>query len=205
MSTISTAQSQFHERCLSLNLLEELVPRILRLAVLALRVVTVLADDQHGVDREFVSSTPQRFRDRRIKWDVELFRPRLAEIVFGLLVGIDRHDVERRLAPLAVHRVTDEEAISHVLGVRLVAPDRRDNGHLLARSRGGVSRKGERGSHQPCTRGAEKVASCEHAFLPGEIQRRVRSTSKCAIVAERARNLQCSALLRRERFQRCKV
>ena len=70
VSYIFRAQSQFHERCLSLNigtdrplsrntfddLLEELLARILRLALSLLRIIAVLADHHHSIHRQLASA-----------------------------------------------------------------------------------------------------------------------------------------------------
>ena len=45
------------------DLLEELVPRVLDLAELVLRVLAVLADHQHRIDRQLVAAAAQGFGD----------------------------------------------------------------------------------------------------------------------------------------------
>ena len=53
-------------------LLEEFVARIEDLALLVARIVAVLADDQHGIDGQFVAAAAQRLGDGRIDLEAEL-------------------------------------------------------------------------------------------------------------------------------------
>ena len=74
------------------NLLEELVPRIQRLALLVFRILPVFGDEQHAVYSKVAASQGERFRDRRIDLHRgKLACPRTTQIVLWLLVDVQRH------------------------------------------------------------------------------------------------------------------
>ena len=76
---------------------------------------------------------PQRraSRDRRIHREAEAPGPLGALIVGRLLVDVQGHDVHRGPVPAPFPRIADQESVAHVLGVRQVVPDRRDDRQLL--------------------------------------------------------------------------
>ena len=71
------------------------------LSELALRVVAVLADDQHGIDRQLVAAAPQCLGDRRVNLEAKFFRTLSTQVAGGLLIDIRRDHIEWRTMPSA--------------------------------------------------------------------------------------------------------
>src|SRR5438309_2078155 len=85
---------------------EELVARIEFLPDFVVRIIAVLADDEHGVDRQTVAAAAQRLRDSGINLEAELLSPQTTQIVLRRLIDVSRNDFEWRMMPLAAHRIT---------------------------------------------------------------------------------------------------
>ena len=101
------------------DLLEEFVARILRLALLVLRIVAVLADQHHAVHGQFAAAERQRFGDGRIDLHAgrRAARSRLRSSLSDL-VDVERHQIHGRMMMRAVPAVAVEKAVDDVLGVR---------------------------------------------------------------------------------------
>ena len=112
-------------------LLEKFEAGIQYLALVVARVVAVFADDQHGIDGEFVTAAAQRFGDGRIHLEPELLRALLAEIARRVLVHVQRDDLHVGLVPGPVDRIANQEAVADMLAVRKVAVDGGDDGDAL--------------------------------------------------------------------------
>ena len=104
-------------------LLEHLVPRVELLAQLVVRVLAVLADDQHPVHGQLTAAAAQGLGHRGVHLEAELPRPVRALIALGGLVDVEGDDPPRGTAPFALVRIADEKAVGEVLGVGQVAVD----------------------------------------------------------------------------------
>src|SRR5438270_9389431 len=114
----------------------------------------MLADDQNAIDCELWSATSQGFGDGRVNLEAEALRTLGALVTLGLLVHVKRHDVHLGPVPFPLVGIAHQKPVSHVLRVRQVTPDGRDNRQLLARwgslplaCLGFVASRGE--SHEP--------------------------------------------------------
>ena len=96
------------------HLLEELIARILRLLEFALRIIAVLADDQHGVNCEFVSAATQRLSDRRIDGKSKLLGTLAAQVILRLLIDIRRDHIQRWPMPATIDRIADQKPLGHM-------------------------------------------------------------------------------------------
>src|SRR5262249_25007428 len=95
-------------------------------------IVAVLADDEHRIHRQFVAPAAQGLGDRRIDLEAKLPSALPSQVVFRSLIDVGRDHVERRSVPLPVTRVTREETLAHVPGVRVKAPLRSYDCQFLA-------------------------------------------------------------------------
>ena len=84
------------------HLPEELVARVENLPLLVVRIVAVLADDQDPIDGELRASATQGLGDCRVHLEAEAPGSLGALIVGGLLVHVERRDLERGAMPLAL-------------------------------------------------------------------------------------------------------
>ena len=113
------------------NLLEKFVPRPLDLTLFIARVTPVLADQQDAVNGQLPATECQRLRNRRIDLHArKLTGPVTAQIALGNLVGIERHQVHRGEMVTAVPRVTPQQTIDKMLGMRPTAVLGHDGGDL---------------------------------------------------------------------------
>ena len=99
------------------TLLEKFVAWIENLPFLISWVVTMLTNQQHGIDSEFVSATAQRFSNSRVHGKTELAGPVSGLIAFGSLVNIEGNDLGIGTMPASLVGVADHEAVSEVLGM----------------------------------------------------------------------------------------
>ena len=146
------------------HLLEKFEARILGLPLLVLWIVAMLANDDDSVHRERVASTTQRLRDRGINLEAMLGCSRLAEITLWSLVDIQRDDLDPWLMPCSLPWIADEESVAHMLSVRQIFPDGRNDCDALGSDflTGCRSRNPPRqGTHR-----AQKTASCQHRGSP---------------------------------------
>ena len=90
-------------------LAKELVAGIENLPLLILGVVAVFADDQHGVNGQFVAAAPERLGNRGIDLETKIASAGALWSSFGLLVDIKCDDVDRRPMPFAFPGITDQE------------------------------------------------------------------------------------------------
>ena len=114
------------------NLLEKLVSRIFRLTKLGFLVSSMLADNQHSIDRDLFSTTPQGFRDSRIKWKSEFCGSLFAKVILWCLINICGNNIDRRLMPMPIDWISYEEPLCHVPSVRIKSPFRRNNGQAFS-------------------------------------------------------------------------
>ena len=91
----------------------------------------MLADDEDGVDGQLVTPLAQGFGDGRIDLEAARTGSLTAQVAGRLLIDVRRDDVHLGPVPLSLVRVADEEPVADVLGVRLVDPERRDQGHAF--------------------------------------------------------------------------
>ena len=114
------------------DLLEELVARVERLALLVSRIVAVLADDDDAIDGQAPAAERQGLGDRRVELQVVPLRRARGP---GRLRGIDRcrRDATSTSGamPVAVPAVAQRQAIEKVLGVRVRADLGAEEGDLL--------------------------------------------------------------------------
>jgi hypothetical protein len=114
------------------NLAKELMPRVLLLAELVDRVIAVLADHQHRIDRQFIAAAAQRLGDGGIACEAELLRPAAAQIPFRFLIDVGCNDLQFRLSPFPFEWITHQEPLGHVPGVAAIGPDIGDDRQPLA-------------------------------------------------------------------------
>ena len=144
MSYISLAQSQRYDKCLSLNsgtgrpsrridgrdFVEKSLARIFDLAFGVGRVFAVLADRQHGVDRQLLAAQRQGLGNRGIDRNSIVTGHVAHHIARGKLVDVQASDLEARLDPLAVEQIRREEIFQDDVGVAAVGELRENRGHL---------------------------------------------------------------------------
>src|SRR5262245_48318978 len=78
------------------RLLEKFVARIERLALFVSWIPAVLADDQHGIDRELRLSQRESFRDGWINFHTMPLRAVTAEVALRKLIHVERGQFHRR-------------------------------------------------------------------------------------------------------------
>src|SRR5262245_27859895 len=99
------------------HLPKELITRVLLLAQLVQRIITVFADDQHCVHSQLGAAAPQCFGDRRVDSEAKFLSPLSAEIVPRSLIDISGSHLERRPVPFASDGVAVEKSFRHMPGV----------------------------------------------------------------------------------------
>ena len=105
------------------RLLEELVARIENLPLFIPGVIAMFPDDHDAIDCQMIAATPQGFGDGGIDREAMLGSPLAAQVAVGTLIDVQRDNLQRRLVPLAVPRVSHQEAVSHVLRVGQIPPN----------------------------------------------------------------------------------
>ena len=142
----------------------------------------MLADDQHGIDRQLVASASQRLGNRRVDLESELLRPLAGSGRFR--ESDPRRRRPRRAAAGATgrRRVAHQEPFAHVPGVRVVTPLGRDDRHPLARSgprapAAGASRA--RPHHQSRAGRTQERSSRDHVSLRSATAATRKLTKNC--------------------------
>jgi hypothetical protein len=100
------------------DLVEELLPRIHRLAQLAARIAAMLADQRDGVDGHRFASEAERLIDRLEKRYFEPLRRLAGHVAIWKLIGIERNYLDARIRPLAAKQVRAHQAREDVKRVR---------------------------------------------------------------------------------------
>src|SRR6266568_1055056 len=116
------------------NLREEAPPRVEDLAALVGRVLAVLADTEHALDREFLAAAADRPIDSVVDREAVLLRQVAAHVAGGELVAIECDELQVREL-LAVEVVTFEDLGEDDVGVRPLAILGDDGGDLLFHAR----------------------------------------------------------------------
>src|ERR1700756_1972673 len=92
-----------------------------------------------------------------MNFEPEFARAIAAEIAFGVLIYIQRYDLDVWLPPHAGVRIAHQESVAHVLSMRLQPVNRRDNGEAF-RLPGLGRRRSYRG-------GLKKCAASQHVYV----------------------------------------
>ena len=119
-------------------------------------------DNQDSIDCHFFSAAAESLGDRGINSEPEFLTATAAEVPFGFLIDVRRHDVEIGIMPFSRVRIAVQKSLGHVPGVRFVGPDRGDHGELLAGGRGRFRGRNQRSTDHSGSDGSEKVTTCQH-------------------------------------------
>ena len=109
------------------ELLHELEARVEDLAFLIARIVAVLADQEHAVDREFAGAVRQRLLDGARQAEAKIARQPARQVIVRDLIDIQRLDILPRNVKATVACVAVDEPAGNVVGVRQRPVDRRDD------------------------------------------------------------------------------
>ena len=77
----------------------------------------MLGDGQYRIDGQLIRSAAECFRNRRVYAKAKLLGVRFAQVPFGLLMNMKRDHGHIGFAPFTRVRITDQEAVAHVLAV----------------------------------------------------------------------------------------
>jgi hypothetical protein len=128
----------------------------------------VLADRQHGIDRQPIAAEAERLGDRRIGCD--RIRPgHLAghvPVVGRRLIDVQAGDLEAGVGPLAIEEIRLQEVLEDdvcVVAIAQLGDDRRNLGPSPIRgdARGTSQRRGERGPADPQPRASKEFPAVE--------------------------------------------
>lgn len=92
----------------------------------------MLANDEHAVNRELRSAEREGLGDGRKQFHAVPPGAFAAHVVFGKLLDVERHQVQRRRVMPPVPPVALEQAVNEMLPVRKLADDGRDERDPLA-------------------------------------------------------------------------
>jgi hypothetical protein len=116
------------------DLLEELVPRVKGLTLLVARITSMLADEQHAIDRKRAPSQGKRLRYGGKPFHGGKFlQPRPAHVIVTNLVDVDRDQIHLRVMVSAVPAIALEETIDDVLRMGVLEVRGADRGELGSR------------------------------------------------------------------------
>src|SRR5262245_32061093 len=119
--------------------LEKTPPRIENLTTFVRRVAAVLADRENAIHREFVAPQSESAFDGVANRKAVTLGEFAAQIAFGMLIDVHRHDAHLREA-LAVVKITFEDLTDDDVGVRPTAILGNDGGDALRLWTGHVSK-----------------------------------------------------------------
>ena len=88
----------------------------------------MLADDEDAVDGQVIAAAAQGFGDGRIQAEAELAGAVGTLVTGRALVDVHGDNMDVRIMPHPLVRVTDQEAVDEMLGVREVGIDGGDDG-----------------------------------------------------------------------------
>src|SRR5262249_37867368 len=100
--------------------------RILNAVIFAARIITMLADEEHAIDRQLVATQRQRPRDRVIDRKAVLFRQAAAHIIGRKLIDIGTDELQLRKLTLAIERISLHQPRANHIRMRIMPPDGRD-------------------------------------------------------------------------------
>src|SRR5436190_3435927 len=123
------------------HLFEEFVARVKYLSLFILRVVAVLADNHHAVDRETACAERDGIRDAGEDGDVVTFGATAGEIAVWKLIDVERHEIGRGRPPFSTPGVSQRQAIDEMHRVHVLRHDSPDERNLFARCRRSCSRR----------------------------------------------------------------
>jgi len=115
------------------HLSEEFIAWIQDLALFIAGVIAMFSDHENAVDGQLLTTAPQRLGDRRIDLEAKAASSFDALITVRLLIDVERHHIHGRPVPSPAQGIAGQESVAHMLGMRQVAPDGRDDRQLLPR------------------------------------------------------------------------
>ena len=146
--------------------LEPLVARIQRLAFFVARILAVLRDDHHTIDREFAGAQRQRLLDARVKFQAVPLHAITAKVcLLRELINVHRGDVRSRLLPTAAPTVAKRQSIQEMLRMRMRAHLRAKEGNPLTPAGSLAKRRHRANGRSPRQKSAlpqEKTSSGIH-------------------------------------------